>query len=146
MQKRCREHKNAAFNKNSKDYNLPIHCAIRKYGLENFSINIIDECNDKNNANIKEKYWIEYYDSYKNGYNATIGGQDGGYNGKQVDIYDLNGKYITSYENAKIAAEKLNVTYSTIMQVIHNKRPTCKNIQAKYHDDKSRKIKKFYSR
>ena len=31
----------------------------------------------------REKYWIEYYDSYRNGYNATYGG-DG------TQLYDYN--------------------------------------------------------
>lgn len=145
FQKRCREHKNASLNKQNSDYDLPIHRAIRKYGLKNFNISIIDICNSHEQANQKEKYWIKKYNSYEEGYNATKGGQDGGYNGKQVNIYDLKGNYIKSYENAKIAASELGVSYSTIMQVIHNKRPTCKNIQAKYFDD-PREIKQFYSR
>lgn len=143
--KRKREHFNASSNPNNKDYNLPIHAAIRKYGINNFTIVIIDTCNTHDQANEKEKYWIKTFDSYHSGYNATTGGQDGGYNGKQVDVYDLDGKYLKSYLNAKEAAKEMEVSYSTIQQVLHQKRPTCKNCQLKYHDD-NRVIKKFYSR
>lgn len=144
FKKRCREHKNAAYNPAHGDYNLPIHSAIRKYGLENFSIDIIDECSNEW-LNEKEKYWINYYNSYKKGYNATEGGQEGGYNGKIVLVYDLDGNYITQYKNAKVCAEQIGVSYSTIQQVLHQTRPTCKKLQLKYIDD-DRKITKFKSR
>ena len=51
-----------------------IYQAFKKYGLENFSFEVIEECNE-NELDEKEKYWIEYYDSYANGYNMTIGGE-----------------------------------------------------------------------
>ena len=54
------------------------HCqalydAFDKYGIENFQIEEIEECKDKD-LNEKEMYWIKYYDTYNNGYNLTIGG------------------------------------------------------------------------
>lgn len=45
--------------------------AIRKYGKENFKIEIIDTAKNQNELNQKEQYWIRYYDSVKNGYNET---------------------------------------------------------------------------
>jgi hypothetical protein len=33
----------------------------------------IEECNN-DLLNDRERYWINYYDSYKNGYNNTYGG------------------------------------------------------------------------
>lgn len=53
--------------------NFIIHNAIRKYGLNNFSFEIIEKTNPSQ-LNEREKYWINYYDSYYNGYNATLGG------------------------------------------------------------------------
>lgn len=47
--------------------------AFKKHGIENFSFEIIEECTI-NELNEKEKYWIQYYDSYRNGYNETTGG------------------------------------------------------------------------
>jgi hypothetical protein len=51
---------------------------MRKYGIENFSFTIIEECSIEDLDN-KEKYWIAYYNSTdKNkGYNRTEGGSDG---------------------------------------------------------------------
>ena len=50
-----------------------LHLAISKYGQEHFFIELIEECNVENLDN-REKYWINYYDSYNNGYNMTLGG------------------------------------------------------------------------
>lgn len=57
---------------NNKFYN-----AMRKYGYENFTYEVIEEC-DKSQEILdeRERYWIEYYDSYENGYNSTRGGQN----------------------------------------------------------------------
>jgi len=48
--------------------------AIKKYGIENFKKEIIDEC-DFDELNDREIYWIDFYDSIKNGYNISKGGQ-----------------------------------------------------------------------
>ena len=45
--------------------------AIRKYGKENFIIDIIDEAVSQDELNKKEQYWIKYYHSIENGYNET---------------------------------------------------------------------------
>ena len=51
----------------------PLYMAMKKYGRENFSFKIIEECSE-NELKEKEIYWISYYDSYNKGYNATKGG------------------------------------------------------------------------
>lgn len=53
---------------------LVIDVAIHKYGVENFTYEIIEEC-DKENLDEREIYWIAYYNSKKEGYNLTSGGQ-----------------------------------------------------------------------
>ena len=45
--------------------------AIRKYGKENFQIEVIDKANNQNELNKKEQYWIQYYNSIEEGYNET---------------------------------------------------------------------------
>jgi group I intron endonuclease len=49
--------------------------AIRKYGKDNFIKDILEVCNDLDTLKIREKYWIEYYNSTnKNiGYNIMTG-------------------------------------------------------------------------
>lgn len=50
------------------------HRALLYYGIEQFKIELIEEVSE-NNADLREMYWIKYYDSYYNGYNSTKGGQ-----------------------------------------------------------------------
>lgn len=53
--------------------NRPLYRAFVKYGVENFSYSILEECSRDDSA-AREIYWIGKLDTYKNGYNATIGG------------------------------------------------------------------------
>ena len=59
----------------------PLYAAMIKYGVEHFSIELIEETD---NPKEREIYWIEYYQTFKNGYNATFGGD-----GKRYIDYDL---------------------------------------------------------
>lgn len=47
--------------------------AMLKYGIENFKYEVLETI-DKEQLNTREKYWINYYNSYKTGYNQTTGG------------------------------------------------------------------------
>lgn len=61
-------------NKNkANNCNMVISKAISKYGVENFRFEILELC-IKEELNTKEKYWVSVYNSYKNGYNSTTGG------------------------------------------------------------------------
>lgn len=53
-----------------------LHNAIRKYGKENFSIELIDFCNSWEELEEKEKYYISEYNTLQDefGYNMTEGG------------------------------------------------------------------------
>ena len=82
IESRWKEHKEDAFCK-SKGHR-PLYSAIRKYGLEHFSIEEVEECPNDEIACEREIYWIEFYSSFKNGYNATIGGD-----GRRYADYDL---------------------------------------------------------
>ena len=49
--------------------------AIVKYGWDNFDHEIIETgILTAEKANEREKYWISHFDSFRHGYNATIGG------------------------------------------------------------------------
>lgn len=56
-----------------KDGTVTLYQAIKKYGLSNFSFEVIEECSI-DELDDREIYWINYYDSYYNGYNETLGG------------------------------------------------------------------------
>ena len=54
----------------------PLYSAMRKYGADQFYIELIEETDDTSN---REKYWIAFYNSYHYGYNATLGGDGSEY-------------------------------------------------------------------
>lgn len=60
--------------------NSYLHRAMRKYGIDNFTFEIIEEVPEDQNLFEREQYWIAVYHSYINdpecnGYNLTIGGE-----------------------------------------------------------------------
>lgn len=66
------------YSKSDRSVNMYIKRAIHKYGRNNFSIELLEECSIED-LNTREQYWINRYDSYNNGYNLTLGGQDSNY-------------------------------------------------------------------
>lgn len=73
VEKRWKQHINDAFNPNNKKYNYPLYQAFRKYGLENFSFEILQD--DFESIEAMQDYehkMICYYSSLTpNGYNQT---------------------------------------------------------------------------
>lgn len=76
--KRWVAHKAAINKKNEHTYDYPLYRAFRKYGVDNFSFEVLEECSHEQ-LDEKEKYWISYYNTLDNGYNQTYGG-DGSFN------------------------------------------------------------------
>ena len=112
-EKRFQQHKNNY----DKPYfsQLTLYKAFKKYGLENFSFEPIEEIENEK-LDEREKYWIDYYDSYKNGYNMTLGG-------RLVELYkwDLN-EIINLYNETKSArkvAEIIRCDHSTIDNLLN---------------------------
>lgn len=72
IEKRWGEHKRNAFNKNTHIYNYPLYRAIRKYGLDNFKFEVIEET-DQTNLTEEEQYFIDKYQSLdpNHGYNLV---------------------------------------------------------------------------
>ena len=66
------------YSKSDRSVNMYIKRAIHKYGRDKFHIQLIEEC-PVNILNEREKYWINFYNSYNTGYNLTLGGQDSNY-------------------------------------------------------------------
>lgn len=52
--------------------NKKLYQAFKEFGINNFNFEVIDY---GSNYNELEKYWIQYYDSFHNGYNQTPGGE-----------------------------------------------------------------------
>ena len=108
VEQRWKEHINSSKNSNDPKYNYPLYKAFRKYGLENFSFDIIaDDFNTKEEMQLYENKMIIFYDSYNNGYNQT-------YNTLNGNIENLQ-KYIDkiSQKCALIENNKIKETYKS---------------------------------
>ena len=65
-------HKNSAKGKSQDSY-TKIHTVMNELGIDNFYIEILEEC-EYSKLDEREIYWIDFFNSYKNGYNMTLGG------------------------------------------------------------------------
>lgn len=70
IEERFYRHIRSAINK-TQEYKF--QKAILAIGPEHFKINLVEDVED-NLLDEREIYWIAFYDSYRNGYNSTVGG------------------------------------------------------------------------
>ena len=89
-------HKNPYNWEREKDKSL--YQAINKYGIENFSFEILEECSLEELSE-KEKFYVAKYNTFYNGYNMTAGGEDNqgeshpGHKLLKADIIDIRTRY-----------------------------------------------------
>jgi group I intron endonuclease len=87
IETRKKKHLQFAFNPNTPDYDGVFHRAIRKYGIENFQFEVLEECSCKC-LNDREKYYIQQYNTLvPNGYNMVPGGYCA--IGTKLSLYDI---------------------------------------------------------
>ena len=61
--------------KHNKHHSQKLQRAFNKYGEENFEFCVLLEVDKMEGLELKEKEFIEKYDTYKNGYNCSEGGE-----------------------------------------------------------------------
>lgn len=112
--KRYKEHIDESKRNKKRSCNRAIYRAFRKYGIENFSFEIIEESFGLDNCE-REKYYIELYDTFRNGYNETLGGDGRCY-------IDLNENDVVNFYNAgktiKETSEHFNCDHKTIKKIL----------------------------
>ena len=75
IEKRVREHFWKSTCSKDPSFNSILHSAVRKYGQENFSWEVLSQCNYSELDSL-EQYYINKYDTITpNGYNILAGGQ-----------------------------------------------------------------------
>jgi len=76
IKKRFKQHHLCDYNNtNNCCYNTKFYQALRKYGLDNFEVIILELC-EENELDALEQKYIKQFDTFKNGYNSTEGGQN----------------------------------------------------------------------
>ena len=88
----------------------PLYRAINKYGIEHFHIELVEETD---NPNERECYWIEFYESYHNGYNATRGGD-----GKSLIDFQYAKKRYEEIQNLAVVAKEMNIDTKHLGEVL----------------------------
>ena len=82
--------------------NTYFHNAIKKYGVDNFIVEKLEKCNIED-LNEREIYYIAKYNTFKDGYNLTIGG-DGNRTLLLDDKYEeISALYLSGFSSNKIA-------------------------------------------
>lgn len=75
FERRMKEHIDNSTNQNSQLYSYPLYCAFRKYGVDNFTFEIIEDGILLANIADRELYFINKFNSLANGghgYNQTL--------------------------------------------------------------------------
>lgn len=111
VEKRFQEHLCDA-NKRRNE-NRPLYSAIRKYGKKHFYVELIEECDDAVLSE-REQFWIERFDCFRNGYNATHGGD-----GKTQFDHDLIFEELLFCPYANIVAEKIGCSVDLVRHIAH---------------------------
>ena len=96
--------------------NTYLHNSIRKYGIENFTVETLEECSVEE-LNSKEIYYIAKYNTFNEGYNLTIGGE-----GRRKIVSDnqyeeIKELYLSGFSSHKIAS-LFNVDKATIIKIL----------------------------
>lgn len=94
----------------------PLHNAIKKYGQDNF---IVEEIEVVSNSllNEREKYWISYYDTANNGYNATIGGDGSSFKRISCEYQDVIMDYKIT-KSMKQTAKNMGISRRAVSDIL----------------------------
>ncbi len=86
-----------------------MYSAINKYGKDNFTISLLEECSAEDSAK-REEYWINKLNTYgRSGYNATMGGDS-----KKYYNYEELAQSYTQLGTIKAVTEKYHCDPSTV--------------------------------
>lgn len=97
----------------------PLYYAFNKYGIENFTLEELEFCENDDIASQREQYWIDFYDTYRNGYNATYGGD-----GKRLYDYTQLANAYLELKNVQKVCEKYSCDEQTVRNACMEKNIT----------------------
>ncbi len=123
-------------------HNQHLRRSIKKYGFDAFEIvEVFDTAETFEELNKKESYYIKLFDSYRNGFNQSFGGDSvSGYsrpsgkdcpNSKRVCQIGLDGQLIKIWDSATEASNQLGVCASSLSNVCLGKKRRKKGDVAK---------------
>lgn len=129
-------------NSTLKSRNYKLYNAIKKYGKENFYIEILEQDIDINKLDEREIYYIEKHNSYLKGYNSTKG-SDGRAINKEYDEKEISILYKKGYSLEKIG-KIYNVSGATISRVLNKLNVKARHDGNKYESFNVEEFKKMW--
>ena len=119
----------------------PLYRAMKKYGIEHFHICQVEEVIDWEELSKQEIYWIAYYDSYHNGYNATIGGDGRPWISKD-EILNILYLYDSTDFTVNQISKNTGHDFKTIKRIVSNFRdkPNWEARQEKFQQSQKKRI------
>lgn len=132
FEKRKREHLT-----DTRTSHQPFKRALNKYGEENFKWEIIDEVSTKQQADEKEKYYINSLNSkIPNGYNMANGGKgQTNWNLRKIVMLDLEGNLLKKYDTITECEIETKLDHSRISACCKGKSKRYKNYMFMYLED-----------
>lgn len=114
-------------------HNQHLRRSIKKFGFDAFEIvKVFDTAETLEELNEKESYYINLFDSYKNGYNQSFGGDSMSGcnrpsgkdcpNSKRVCQISIDGQLIKVWDSAAEASNELGISPSSLSNVCHGKK------------------------
>jgi group I intron endonuclease len=97
---------------------LKLSIAILTYGPNDWNVDILETGLTKKQAEEREMFFIEHFDTYKNGYNSNRGGQIGR-QGEEVVVIDLTKQSFTVYPDVWSASDITKVNIWSIRQCLY---------------------------
>jgi len=136
---RYKEHLKA-FGKPASDpqTNTIFHKALRKYGIENFSFSVIEEC-PNTLLDEREQYWIHVYNAKNNGYNMNDGGNSRTATYNQEEITQLWNLGLSSKEIQKI----IGCCNNTVAAALDAQNIPLSNRRYRANQYKAKSVKQF---
>lgn len=118
IRKRWTDHKCNSHNPNDNSYNTKFYRALRKYGIENFTHEVLEECTEDVLFEKEIQYIKDFNSTDDNiGYNTSIGGDASGLNNSgenhanhkllEIDVIDIRTLYAKKEKSSREVYEEL---------------------------------------
>ena len=118
--------------------------AIQKYGLENFKKEIIEICDNLQQLNERERFWIKELNAISEGYNISLGGDGGNTISNNPKKYEISKKISESNKGRFIGKTNTKETRKKISKALKGRFVGDKNPNygRNHSEDTKNKIRK----
>lgn len=135
LSKRFKEHCNERLRERAK--NRSLYLDMNTYGIDHFHIELIEQVEDAQ-ANDREQYQIYTLNSFKEGYNDTLGGE-----GTQIYDYKAILERLKQYPYPAEVAKEFNCSKYTVRNIAHKNNIPVKSQQIEKFKEKSKQVAQY---